>query len=176
MTFLRGLYSLSNPAFHLPAMPSKSPIKKPSKLKKSLPSKTPQSNSSRPKTLNQLFRKYEVFFAYQFGSTVNATANAKSDIDIAIYLSPKLTAAARFDIQLDLIPKLSSFFKKEVDLVVLNDIRSLFFKYIIYKEGKLIFESRHVTRVEYECRLMSLYFDYAPFLEQYNRAYVQSHI
>lgn len=131
--------------------------------------------------LIKVFRSYGVRFAYVFGSQVTGHANRDSDVDIAVMLpqkshTSKRESSKRFDIRLKLIPDLSRVLKKEVDVVILNDVKSLFFKYIITKEGQLIYTASEEERVNFEYKIMNDYFDFAPFLEAYNRAYVERDI
>lgn len=126
--------------------------------------------------LRATFQKQDVRFAYLFGSYAQGNEHSSSDIDIAVMLPSELPENERLDRRLILMTELSRILKKPVDLVVLNDIRSLFFKYIIIKEGVALYEAPDVERAEFECRLMGEYFDFAPFLESYNRAYVERNV
>ena len=58
---------------------------------------------------------------------------------------------------------ISKIFKKEVDIIVLNDIRSLFFKYIIMKEGKIIYQENEASVADFESKTLGMYFDFRPF-------------
>lgn len=127
------------------------------------------------KTPAKTFRKHNVIFAYQFGSTIDGTATRESDLDIAVYFDKKIGKKKRFEERLKLISQLQKIHRRRVDVVALNDTRSLFFKFTIIKEGKRIYETPREEYVDYECRTMSRYFDYKPFLEEYNKAYVKRH-
>ena len=72
--------------------------------------------------------------------------------------------------------EISKIFKKNVDVVVLNDIRSLYFKYIIIKEGKIIYKETDLSPVDFESKTLGIYFDFRPFLEDYNKAYVKRNL
>ena len=117
---------------------------------------------------NSIFKKHQVIFAYQ--------SNKKSDVDIAIYLPENMNKIDMFDHQLKLITELENFYKKRVDLVILNKTLSLFFKYIILKEGKLIYNANIGKHADYFCKIFNLYFDYKPFQDQFNKHYVQRNI
>jgi len=99
-----------------------------------------------------------------------------SDVDIAIYLPENMNKIDMFDHQLKLITELENFYKKRVDLVILNKTLSLFFKYIILKEGKLIYNANIGKHADYFCKIFNLYFDYKPFQDQFNKHYVQRNI
>lgn len=123
--------------------------------------------------LQKLFRLNKIALAYVFGSQADGTANKDSDFDMAILFNPGLTKMQRFNLRLLLIGKLEKILKTKVDLVVLNDLKSLFFKYVIISEGKLIFKNSEETHLDFECKLMSEYFDFKPFLDLQNRNYVE---
>ncbi|MBI5411637.1 nucleotidyltransferase domain-containing protein [Candidatus Peregrinibacteria bacterium] len=124
-------------------------------------------------SLSAIFRRSSVLFAYQFGSTVNGHARHDSDVDIAVFLDPKLSPTERFDKRLVLMSDLEGILKKRVDLVVFNDLQSLFFTYVIVSEGCLIYTNREEAHLDFVSRAMGLYFDYQPFMELYNKHYVQ---
>ena len=123
--------------------------------------------------IKEIFRQNSVILAYVFGSQANNTSNKESDLDIAILLPPELTKMKRFNIRIKVAEKLSRIFKMPIDLVVFNDLKSLFFKFIIIKEGKLIYSKTQSDQLDFECKLMGEYFDFKPFLELQNKHYVQ---
>lgn len=110
---------------------------------------------------------------YFFGSRVTGKAVKNSDYDFAVLFDDTTSKEDRFDLKLKLMVKLLKAVKTDaVDLVVLNDLPSLFFRYIIIKEGKLIYQKNDLETVEFESRTLGLYFDFRPFLEEYNRSYL----
>lgn len=115
---------------------------------------------SQKRQLASLFRKHHVELAYLFGSAVTGKMRHDSDVDIAVLLPETLSSDKRFDIRLKLMGECEKIFKKNIDLVVLNDISSLFFKYIIIREGKPIFMESDVRHAEFESRIFGLYFDF----------------
>lgn len=133
------------------------------------------SNETR-KALEKVFRKYSARFAYLFGSAANGEENRESDIDIAVALPEKTSKQKRFGVRLQLMAELNRIFKRTTDVIILNDVSSLFFKYVIFREGKLLFEASPEDRYEFEGRLMSLYFDFSPFLDSYRTAYVKNNL
>lgn len=111
--------------------------------------------------------------AYIFGSRATGKAVKNSDYDFAVLLDSSLSKGNRFDLKLELMAKLSRALGMDaVDVVVLNDVSSLFFKYIILKEGKLIYQKNDLETAEFESRTMGLYFDFSPFMEEYGRNYL----
>ena len=124
--------------------------------------------------LQYLFSINKIALAYVFGSQINGTASRNSDLDVAILFGPNLTKMQRFNLRLLLIGKLEKIFKLKIDLVILNDLRSLFFKYVIISEGKLLFKASEEEHLDFECKLMGEYFDFKPFLDIQNKNYVKN--
>lgn len=114
----------------------------------------------------------DILFAYVFGSQVIGRTNFESDVDVAVYLDEKRVKDF-FEKRLKLMGDLEGIFKKQTEVVILNEIRSIFFKFVIIKEGKVIFERDHLKRVDFELKTMEDYYDYQPFLEKYNQAYIK---
>lgn len=125
---------------------------------------------------DEIFKKYDVAFAYVFGSFATGNFIKSSDIDIAVFLKSPETARERFEIRLKLMAELGKILNREIDLVIINDISSIFFKYVIFKEGHIIFDKDRDFRIDTECRTYSEYFDFQPFLEQYNKNFLNKKI
>lgn len=114
--------------------------------------------------------------AYLFGSFADGSAVRESDIDIAVLLPRGLAKNKRMDLRIELIGTLSRALKRKTEVVVCNDIASLLFKYAIIKEGRLIYRASEEEQTDFESKLMSLYFDFQPFLNFYNRQYVKNNL
>ena len=123
--------------------------------------------------LGEVFKQNNVLFAYLFGSQIGENSNKKSDVDIAVMLPQGLSKNERFDLRLKLIGEIGKILKKDVDLIILNDTKSLFFKYVILKEGKVIYVGSDSELALFESKTLGLYFDFRPFLESYNKNYVK---
>lgn len=113
-----------------------------------------------------------LLFGYIFGSAVSGKTNFESDIDLAFYFNEEKSGDL-FKRRLFLIEKIQSLLKKKVEVVILNDIESIFFKFVIIKEGKVIFERDHSERVDFELKTMQNYYDFQPFVKAYNEAYLK---
>lgn len=126
--------------------------------------------------LESLFKKEKsIVFAYVFGSVAQEQTNRESDVDIAVYFDDNRVDDL-FQERLFLIGKIQTILQKLTEVVVLNEVKSTFFKFVIIKEGKVIFERDHGTRVDFELRTMQEYYDYQPFIEEYNKAYLKRNI
>lgn len=121
-----------------------------------------------------IFELYpEIKSVYLFGSRAMGKAVKNSDYDFAILVDENLSKGKRFNLRLKLMAELSRAFKTDaVDVVILNDLVSLFFKYAIIKEGKVVYQRNDLETAEFESRTLGLYFDFQPFLEEYNRSYL----
>ena len=126
------------------------------------------------KNLSPIFRKNEVVFAYLFGSQATGKNTKTSDYDIAVMLNEKLTPNKRFKIRLKLMAEISKILKTQnIDVVILNDIRDILFKFTIIKDGTAIYEKSHIKKVMFEFHTMTNYYDFSPFLNAYNKAYLK---
>lgn len=114
----------------------------------------------------------DILFAYIFGSHVTGKTDFESDVDIAVFLDEK-RVRDMFKKRLSLIEKLEGILETATEVVVLNEIKSIFFKFVIIKEGKVVFERDHSQRVDFELKTMQDYYDYEPFLDAYNKAYLE---
>lgn len=124
--------------------------------------------------LEAVFEKYAVKFAYLFGSRATGHVNRESDYDFAVMLPDDLDAKNRFEIRLKLMSEIMKILKTDaVDLNVLNDTHSIFFKFVIIKEGLLIHNADPGARLDFELKTMNDYYDYKPFLKAYNKAYIE---
>lgn len=108
-----------------------------------------------------------VLFCYLFGSQATGTSISKSDIDIGLFFD-KHQVDDFFEKRLELIGEISKLLKKDTDIVVLNTASS-FLKYVVLKEGKIIFERSQDKRVDFELKTLNDYFDFKPVLEKYNQ-------
>ena len=127
--------------------------------------------------LKKTFLKYEVEFAYLFGSRAAGNENKESDFDFAVMLPDGFSDRKIFDIRLKLMSEIMRILKTDaVDLVVLNEIKSVLMKFSIVREGVLIFSRDPGKKTDFELRVISEYYDFKPFINAYNKAYVKSRI
>lgn len=126
--------------------------------------------------IHELLKNHSVELAYIFGSFATGGATKRSDIDIAVLLPSLMKKERRFDARLKLMEGFSKIFGKKAEVVILNDTSSLFFKYIIIKEGEKIYQKNEEERIDFENKITGEYFDFAPFLKEYNLAYVKRNL
>lgn len=114
----------------------------------------------------------DVLFVYLFGSMATGKIAFDSDVDLAVYLESG-RAGDLFKKRLFLIEEIQAILKKSSEVVILNEVNSIFFKFVIVQEGKVIFERDHSRRVDFELKAMDEYYDFRPFIEEYNKAYLE---
>lgn len=120
------------------------------------------------KELKRFLQQEEgILFCYLFGSQATGTSISKSDIDIGLFFD-KDQVDDFFEKRLELIGEISKILKKDADIVVLNTASS-FLRYVVLKEGKIIFERSQDKRVDFELKALNDYFDFKPVLEKYNQ-------
>lgn len=118
--------------------------------------------------LKKVLRKEKrVLFGYLFGSQASRNAISKSDVDVAVYLDENHSKDF-FDERLRLIARLSRGLKKDADVVVLNTA-SPFLRYVVLKEGEVVFEKDKGRRIDYELKSMNEYFDFKPVRQMYHK-------
>lgn len=128
----------------------------------------------RTNRLKKIFAGSPVDFVYLFGSYAAGNATKKSDVDIAIFFDSTVGKTERFERRLELTEAVSRLLKKKVEVVGLNDVSSIFLKYVIIKEGFLLYEKSEASRVDFERKLLGEFFDFQPFLDTYRHQYVQT--
>ena len=129
----------------------------------------------RLKLSTAILKRHGVLLAYVYGSVLGRYFNKESDIDIAVLLPESYNPRKRFRTMLRLMHDLSVLLGHETEVVVLNDLTALHFKYTVISEGKIFFSTRERAEFEFESRLMSEYFDFMPFLDRFNKAYLDRH-
>lgn len=116
--------------------------------------------------LKRIFEKYNIIFAYLFGSQISGKTGNLSDIDIAVYFNESVNKHDRFDNKHKLMADLSAFFKKEdIDVVPLNDSYPLL-NHRILKYGKIIYCKDIKKQKKYEDKAISEYLDWEPSLRE----------
>ncbi len=100
-----------------------------------------------------------IAFAYVFGSFLSGSFH---DVDLAAYFDTSPDSK-------DLI-KAETLLEKQLSLPI--DLQSLnraplAFAYRVVREGRVVFDSDDVTRLDYEERIRDMYLDFKPYLDRY---------
>lgn len=104
--------------------------------------------------------KKNIVFAYLYGSRAKGTSRPDSDIDIAIYLSEKMTT----DEYLDLKMELSEDLTKDVDLILLNEASPLL-KFEVYQNHKVIFSKDKDAETSFKVKTIFEYNDFKKYID-----------
>ena len=113
----------------------------------------------------------EVVAIYLFGSQARGQADHLSDIDVALLLRPDLTDSAHLELRL-ISQVYDALGTEDVDVVILNDA-PLRMQAEVIQTGQLLVCNDPASRIEYEVRLMSRWWDLKPLLETYDRIFFQ---
>ena len=108
----------------------------------------------------------EIKLVYFFGSQVEGSAGPMSDFDLGVLIErthygPQVRS--RLSIELAQIIK-----DERIDVVLLNRV-PIELAYAVIANGEILYQQDDATRVEYEARVMGLYFDYLPVLRSQRR-------
>ncbi len=105
-------------------------------------------------------RQPEVRLAYLFGSQARGAANALSDIDLAVWLDERLTAAEQGQVHMRLMGDLMGLLRRDdIDLVVLNRA-SLLLRHRVLRDGRLLFAADERERVRFAASTLERYLDH----------------
>ena len=109
----------------------------------------------------------EIKLVYFFGSRSKQEHGKMSDYDFAVYLDTK-NKEKMYEIKIDMIVKISRLLKTDrIDVVILNLTNNPELKYLIVKEGLLIYE-KEPFKVIIEPRIFNEYFDFHKMMAKYN--------
>jgi uncharacterized protein len=107
----------------------------------------------------------EIVAVYLFGSLARDRARADSDIDVALLLDRDFDLDAHPLYRLDRIDELASALSRPVDVVLLNKA-PLVLRNQVLTYGRLVYETNHRQRIDYEVRSRQAYFDFRPILDR----------
>lgn len=123
-------------------------------------------------------RQLGVAVLYLFGSHAEGLATPASDIDVGVLFSrdalplPKNKTElynALYDIFTDVFD-MSGF--RDIDIVFLNHA-PLELRFDVITHGRVLFETDHGIRFDFEERVAALYRDFRPLLNEFNRGVLQ---
>lgn len=118
--------------------------------------------------LNSIFKSYsELKLTYFFGSRAVGSESPLSDYDFAVYLNTN-DKTRMYEIKFELFDRISRLLKtNKIDIVILNLTEAPELKYLIIKEGRLIYE-KEPFKVIVEPKILNEYFDFQSGLLRYN--------
>jgi len=120
-----------------------------------------------------VFSDTRVLFAYLYGSYAIDQAHPFSDLDIGIYV-PRLSQREKLDLEMTLALELDKKLEKgpTSDVRILNSLPLAVAGKVI-TEGLLIYCRDDEARIDYETIIRSAYFDFLPFIHNYQQTYLE---
>jgi len=112
--------------------------------------------------------QFPVGLAYLFGSQATGQARARSDYDVAVLFDGNVSTDDRYV----LTHQLTELLDTGVDLVDLARA-PIELVYNVIATGQILYEKERRTRVEFEARVLGLYFDQLPILRAERRALLE---
>lgn len=120
------------------------------------------------KSLGTYFKSKPVRLVYLMGSQVSGQTKPYSDVDLAVLFDPLLSAKQRFDTRIELLSDLGKFLGTEnIDLIDLQNA-SPFFAYEAIKHRKELYIKDENTRVSFETKVLTSYFDQKYYLSRHS--------
>ena len=117
--------------------------------------------------LKKYFKNKSVRLVYLMGSQASGQIKPYSDIDMAVLFDQNLSAKQRFDARIDLLSQLTKFLgNNNIDLIDLQTAPP-FFAYEAIKHRKELYVEDEDTRVSFETRALTNYFDQKYYLRRH---------
>ena len=123
------------------------------------------------KFLYDINKKYQIDFAYLFGSMAKGKERNDSDIDIAIKFKDNYSDIEDIIIRGEIIDNGKKYFDREIDIVSLNKAPILL-KYEVVKAGIVIKDSDN--RASFESLVLREYFDFKYYSDIYNEKIISN--
>lgn len=123
------------------------------------------------KFIYDISQRYEIKFAYLFGSRAREDNKNNSDIDIAIAFEENYDPMKEAFVRGDIIEDGRTYLGMPVDVVSLNSA-PLILKYEIVKEGLILKDNDE--RASFESLVLREYFDFKYYSDIYDQAIINS--
>ena len=132
---------------------------------------TPHDHARMARLAESLDPRREILEAYLFGSAATGSAQAHSDLDVAVYLADPRPPGSRFGYAADLASALmSALGAPRVDIVILNDAPPLLYHRVLRDGVRILARDLRATTTR-EGRALSRYCDYVPQLAKIDAAH-----
>lgn len=113
----------------------------------------------------------EVLDAYLFGSAATGSAQAHSDVDVAVYLADPRPSVSAFGYAADMTTTLMQALGTDrVDVVILNDATPLLYHRVLRDGVRILARDLRATTTR-EGRALSRYCDYLPQMAKIDAAH-----
>ena len=118
------------------------------------------------KIIKYFSNKPEVAAVYLYGSHARGEAKETSDIDLAVLVTDKRKYTGFGIVQVVFSSDLSKITGKKVEVQDLDDCTADF-AHRVLEEGMLLIANNQKVRTEFEERVLRIYFDLKPAIEEY---------
>jgi uncharacterized protein len=122
-----------------------------------------------PKINKQIFKRFNIKFAYLFGSRAKGLSADGSDFDIAVLFKEKPSGPLALKETSFLSLELNKCISNKLDIVSLNDA-SLLLKYEVVAHGQPLYCTNEAERIDFEVSVIKEYIDEEPVRNLYNQA------
>ena len=117
----------------------------------------------------KVFEEQGVLAAYLYGSAARGNMHAYSDVDVAVAFDYSVPGDERFRHRLRLITAVMGLLRvNEVDVVPLNDAPPLLVFHVL-RDPVVLYKADHRQSAEFEIKMIGMYYDLKPALEEYRR-------
>ena len=121
------------------------------------------------RVLRELFAAQpgEIIAAYLFGSVARGTADARSDVDVAVLYAAAPPATLE-GLPLDLEGRIEQLVNRTAQVIVLNTAPAGLIHRVL-RDGVLLLDRDPNARIRFEVRARNEFFDLQPVLARYRR-------
>lgn len=124
------------------------------------------NNNLQRKITRYFSRKKEVGAVYLFGSQAKGGTRESSDIDLGVLFAKNEKKSLLSFPEAIFSSELSEILGKKAEVIDLGNAR-VDFAHRVITEGKLLLANNEKERVKFEEKILSLYFDLKPGLDEY---------
>ena len=124
------------------------------------------NKSIQTKITRYFSKKKEIGAVYLFGSQAKGKARENSDIDLGILFTKRKKKNLLSFPEITYSSDLSEILGKKVEVIDLGSAR-IDFAHRVITEGKLLVSNNEKERIEFEEKILSLYFDLKHGLDEY---------
>jgi len=124
--------------------------------------------------IKKKLKEKKISLIYLYGSYLSGYSGIKPDLDIGVLL--ELEVKPSLEIYTELYKLFSNFFSsygREIDLTFLNQA-PLTFQFEVVSRGKLLYEGRKGTAVNYKEKVLREYLDFKYYLNRFDKVLLES--
>ncbi|MBT9174247.1 MAG: hypothetical protein DDT21_02659 [Syntrophomonadaceae bacterium] len=121
--------------------------------------------------MQKVFNEYsEILAVYLFGSFAKNKTTKDSDVDMGILLKDNVSSERKLDIRLNLMAEIESIFNRKCEVIILQDA-PLLLLYQIFRCRNIIYEKKHLARINFESLKRREYFDFKFYQERHSQIF-----